>query len=178
MLGAIYQTLANQTAHHYFIWQEQRKQSNRLNVCSQHGQPIHTADSVDTRQAEAGGKSPANVTSTTAKPLAAFFNKRAHARRVADDFLVVSSNLRGLMCDFKKAFHLFDIPVPTRAIVQQVLGHTFVGSMACARMSVVDCQLMQTSVRIFADIEEFLRNQSNIIQFFGNHHTGKRPRIN
>lgn len=149
-LSGIYQTLANQTAHLYLIWTQQRKQSNRRNGCSQHSQPI--------RSFQAGKHE-----GTTNRPM--ITNKRLHARRVADDFLIVSSNLRGLMCHFKQAFRLFDIAVPTRQIVQQVLSHTFTGSVACSRMSVVDCQLMKSSVRIFGDIEKFLRTNSD--RFFG-----------
>ncbi|KAI2803575.1 hypothetical protein BLOT_007706 [Blomia tropicalis] len=89
--------------------------------------------------------------------LNSFFNKRVHARRVADDFLMVSSNLRAFMCHFKRAFQLFEINVPTTEIVQQVLNHRINSDLTCARMAVLDCQLMQNSVRVFSDIEQFLR---------------------
>ena len=180
-MSLIYQTLANQTAHQYYIWQEQRKQSASPDACNQHGVAIETMDhklvpQLNNNQNKQNtinhdGNITTNTndsTDITVKPLATYFNKRAHARLVADDFLVVSNNLRGLMCDFENAFRLFNIEVPTRELVQQVLHHSFNSHISCARMAVEDCILMKNSVRIFAQIEAFLRNESGNISSLAN----------
>lgn len=160
-MNSIYQTLTNQTAHLYYIWTEQRKQTTRKNGCVQHGAPISTLFSPRS----ANEKGPKRI-------LNSFFNKRVHARRVADDFLMVSSNLRAFMCHFKRAFQLFEINVPTTEIVQQVLNHRINSDLTCARMAVLDCQLMQNSVRVFGDIEQFLRiYHSRFINHHRNHQT-------
>ncbi|KAJ6223018.1 hypothetical protein RDWZM_001563 [Blomia tropicalis] len=138
-----------------------RKQTTRKNGCVQHGAPISTLFSPRS----ANEKGPKRI-------LNSFFNKRVHARRVADDFLMVSSNLRAFMCHFKRAFQLFEINVPTTEIVQQVLNHRINSDLTCARMAVLDCQLMQNSVRVFGDIEQFLRiYHSRFINHHRNHQT-------
>lgn len=90
-----------------------------------------------------------------------FHGQQSHLRRLSNDFLLVSSNLRGLMCNFNRAFRLFELPVPTDQIVRLVLSHRIIRtSSSCIRMSALDCQIMHSAVRIFADLEEFLRSES------------------
>lgn len=135
-LHEIYKTLVNQTAHIYFIHEQQNIHAKRKSQCMDREWIYNPS-----------------------KPR--YHPARTHARKVANDFFVVGSNLRGLMCQFQQAFILFDKPVQTKQIVSDVLSHRFRISSVCSRMQIVDCQLMRNSLNIFNDIGRFLRQHSH-----------------
>lgn len=89
-------------------------------------------------------------------------NQKDHIKKVSKNFFLVSNNLRGLMCNFKQLFRLFELPVQSEQIVDQVMEHLIPKEFSCTRISAFDCLIMRNAVRIFSDVEEYLRSQSGL----------------
>lgn len=146
--------MANQTAHLYFIWEYQRNHFNRTGGCITHRRveltiPIH-------KQTDRS-----KIYSPEGLDWFPRINRKNLQRIIANDFLVVSNNLRSLLCYLSQTISLFDLPVPTKQIIQQVLSHRIRLNVSCIRRSIFECQIMRDAARFFSDIEEFLRKESH-----------------
>ncbi|KAH9522854.1 hypothetical protein DERF_006410, partial [Dermatophagoides farinae] len=174
----IYQTLANQTAHLYSLWNQHRrysdqKQQNPLNDCwfyRHHVEMIATKQQQRKRQRQSNTGDtmiPGSVDNHNDDGQTMAIATRIKEKRLMtqENFFAVSDNLRSLLCYLNQAIHLFQIPVPIEQIIHQVLSHGIDSierqQRSCSRQSIFECQLMRDAVQLLNDLEQFLRNESH-----------------
>ncbi|OTF69385.1 hypothetical protein BLA29_001171 [Euroglyphus maynei] len=159
----VYQTLANQTAHLYSLWNEQNRHQS-LNDCRlyQHHVELTTIRQQQQRQRHRRQQSDKIFDSIDISRIKLLKEKRLIEE---ENFLIVSNNLRSLLCYLNQAIHFFGIKVPVDDIIDQVLSHQtdYIERQykSCGWRSIFECQLMRDAVGLFADLEAFLRNESH-----------------
>ena len=130
-LDWLYTSLTNQTAHTFFIWDNQ--QNYVRHNCS-----VHKAPDV---------------------PLS-LHNSRNHSKLLAQHYWTIAINLRDLMCIFNQVLSAFNIDLKTIEVTDRVVAHTITDSPICSRKAVLDCQILKSSIILLENMSDFLRDQT------------------
>jgi hypothetical protein len=130
-LRSLYISLTNQTAHVFFIWNQQKDYMS-------HNCSSHSALNVVTSQQ----------------------NSRNHSKLLAQHYWTIGVNLRDLMCLFDHALSAFNIDLKAREATDKVLSHTVTDPSICSRKAVLDCQIMKSSIVLLENMSDYLRDQT------------------
>ncbi|XP_075675894.1 uncharacterized protein LOC113788422 isoform X2 [Dermatophagoides pteronyssinus] len=167
----IYQTLANQTAHLYSLWNQHKQHSLNNDNCllfRHHIETITIKQQQQQRQQQSDKISDPRDNDDDQQRRSMIPRMkllRQNNLLIEENFFHVSNNLRSLLCYLNQAIILFRIPVPIEPIIQQIISQPIDSierqHLSCARKSIFECQLMRDSVRLFNDLEQFFRNESH-----------------
>ncbi|KAH9417549.1 hypothetical protein DERP_014869, partial [Dermatophagoides pteronyssinus] len=168
----IYQTLANQTAHLYSLWNQHKQHSLNNDNCllfRHHIETITIKQQQQQQRQQQSDKISDPRDNDDDQPQRSMIPKMKLLRQnnllIEENFFHVSNNLRSLLCYLNQAIILFRIPVPIEPIIQQIISQPIDSierqHLSCARKSIFECQLMRDSVRLFNDLEQFFRNESH-----------------